>query len=79
MQVTGINQTQVLVQNQSQFTGRIGQMQINMTYDDFIASYQSWADGALIQDAFPTLSADEREFLLTGCTPEEWAEMFPDS
>ena len=30
-----------------------------------------------VQDAFPQLSADEREFLMTGCTPEEWNEMFP--
>ena len=28
----------------------------------------------LIQDLFPELSTDEREFLQTGATPEEWAE-----
>ena len=32
--------------------------------------------GALIQDAFPDLDADQREFLMTGITPAEWAEMF---
>jgi len=26
----------------------------------------------------PTLSADDREFLMTGATPEEWGEIFPD-
>jgi len=26
----------------------------------------------LIQDAFPQLSAEEREFIKTGITPEEW-------
>ena len=31
-----------------------------------------------IQNEFPALSADDREFLLTGTTPEEWAEIFPE-
>lgn len=26
----------------------------------------------LIQDAFPDLSEDDREFILSGITPEEW-------
>ncbi|MGV8863275.1 MAG: hypothetical protein ACOH2T_19175 [Pseudomonas sp.] len=29
-----------------------------------------------IQDIFPDLTSDEREFLLTGCTPDEWDAMF---
>ena len=32
--------------------------------------------GALIQSAFPNLTDEEREFFLTGITPNEWAEMF---
>lgn len=32
--------------------------------------------GVLIQDAMPQLSADDREFLMTGIIPEEWAEEF---
>jgi len=32
----------------------------------------------LIQDAFPALSSDDREFILTGITPEEWQEIFGD-
>ena len=34
--------------------------------------------GKLIQDAFPFLNADQREFLLTGLTPEAWNELFGD-
>jgi len=30
----------------------------------------------LIQDALPMLSNEEREFLITGLTPEEWHELF---
>jgi hypothetical protein len=32
--------------------------------------------GALIQEAFPHLTPDEREFILTGITEEEWDEAF---
>jgi hypothetical protein len=31
----------------------------------------------LVQDAFPNMTADDREFLMTGITPAEWAAMFP--
>lgn len=31
-----------------------------------------------IQNVFPNLNADEREFLLTGITPQEWSEIFGD-
>ena len=33
--------------------------------------------GALVQVAFPDLTDDQREFILTGITPEEWAQAFP--
>lgn len=32
--------------------------------------------GTLVQDAFPHLSEDDREFLLSGITPEEWEASF---
>lgn len=31
----------------------------------------------LVQDFFPELSEDEREFMLTGILPSEWDAMFP--
>ena len=31
-----------------------------------------WRDGVSIQDAMPHLDADDREFIKTGITPEEW-------
>ena len=31
-----------------------------------------------IQDCFPGLSADEREFIKTGITAEEWDTLFTD-
>jgi hypothetical protein len=32
-------------------------------------------DGELIQNAFPNLSAGDREFIKTGITEESWEEM----
>jgi hypothetical protein len=34
--------------------------------------------GMLIQSALPYLSAEDREFLLSGTTPEEWATLMPE-
>jgi len=45
-------------------------------YNAFIKALGVWVHGAMIQNAFPMLGADDREFLMTGITPEEWAEMF---
>ncbi len=38
----------------------------------------AWEDGELVQNAFPYLSADEREILISGICPECWAKMFGD-
>ena len=37
-----------------------------------------WTAGTLVQDAFPHLTADDREFLMTGLTPEEWQALFAE-
>jgi len=34
-----------------------------------------WQDGALVQDAFPYLTAEERELLITGTHPACWNKM----
>ena len=38
--------------------------------------YDKWAAGAFVQDAFPYLSADQRELLITGTHPECWDQLF---
>jgi len=50
-----------------------------MTVDS--ASYLSWKDGALIQDAFPEMDAATREVIKTGTHGKCWNEMFgtPDT
>jgi len=41
------------------------------------AMLDSYNNGALAQDAFEGLSADYREFIMTGITPDEWNAYFP--
>ena len=36
------------------------------------------AAGAMAQDAFEGISADLREFIMTGITPGEWDAHFPE-
>lgn len=38
----------------------------------------AWNGGMLIQEAMPNLTADQREFLLTGSTAEEWDKEFKE-
>jgi hypothetical protein len=37
-----------------------------------------WKSGELIQLAMPNVSADEREFILTGYTPADWVTLMGD-
>lgn len=38
--------------------------------------YEKYRNGALIQNAFPELSPDEREFLISGTSKEGWEKLF---
>lgn len=37
-----------------------------------IEGYSKWKKGTLIQDALPELSVENREFLISGISPEGW-------
>lgn len=39
---------------------------------------QEWKDGGLIQNVFPDLTPDQREFIQTGITPNEWQQVEQD-
>ena len=41
-----------------------------------VQQVDAYINGALLQDAFPNLTAGEREFYKTGITDEEWDEAF---
>ena len=57
----------------SDFTGEVNSMILNVTekqVDDYFEGK------GYIQSIFPDLSAGEREFIKTGCTPDEWKNIF---
>lgn len=56
----------------SPVTGRLNTMEVNCTPEE----YSLWCRGKMIQDAMPNASPDEREFLLSGFTPEDWENTF---
>lgn len=43
------------------------------------SDYIEWLEGTLVQDAFPYLSADEREALVSGICSKCWENMFSSS
>ena len=64
----------MIITKTSPFSGETNTMDIDVTQSQIDA----WYGGELIQNAMPNLSADEREFIMTGITPEEWADNFGD-
>ncbi len=56
----------------STLTGIIHTREIPVT----AAQLLKWDEGELIQNAMPNLSPDDREFLMSGITPEEWKAEF---
>jgi hypothetical protein len=56
----------------SGFTGKVHTLDIPCTQEQI----NEWQAGALIQRAMTNLTADQREFLMTGVTAEEWSETF---
>lgn len=56
----------------SDITGIEHEMEIPVTQEQLNEYYNS---NACIQDVFPQLNADQREFLMSGITPEEWDEL----
>lgn len=65
----------MLYTKRSELTGRVNQMEIPVTPQEI----NDWRiSGELIQNALPQLTPDQREFLLTGSTQQEWDDLFKD-
>ena len=62
----------MLITKTSPFSGNTNVMDIDVTEEQIAL----WESGVLIQNAMPNLSADEREFIMTGITPAEWDSAF---
>ena len=62
----------MLITRKSLISGNTNTMSLPITEEQ----YNAWEQGTLVQVAMPHLSPDEREFVMTGITPTEWAETF---
>ena len=62
----------MLITRKSLISGNINSMSLPITEEQ----YTAWEQGTLVQVAMPNLTPDEREFVMSGITPEEWAETF---
>jgi hypothetical protein len=64
----------MIITRTSLATNKVHSLDLPITEEQIAA----WQNGALIQNAFPNLTPDQREFLKTGITPEEWKAMFAE-
>lgn len=64
----------MLITRKSPLTGITHTMDLPITEEQL----KQWRDGALIQHCMGHLNADQREFILTGITPEEWDAEFEE-
>ena len=62
----------MIIKRVSPISGKENTMDLDIT----TAQIEAYQAGALIQDAFSNLDAGQREFLMTGITPEEWDGIF---
>jgi hypothetical protein len=75
MRIEHIAENKVLVQKKSMVSGRVNSMLLPTTQ----GKIEYWIEsGKLIQDVMPDLSADHRQFLMSGITPREWNDMCGD-
>jgi hypothetical protein len=58
----------MIIRRRSVITRKVNVMNIAVTEEQI----KKWQEGMLIQDVMPDLSANEREFLINGVTPDEW-------
>ena len=66
--------TMITLEKKSPNTGKVNSMDLDTT-SAALDEYQSGST-RLIQDIFPNLSSEEREFIMTGYTPKDWDELF---
>jgi hypothetical protein len=64
----------MLIIRKSSISGNMNTMDIPISEDHL----RLWQSGQMIQDVMPNITADQREFILSGITPEEWDEAFKD-
>ena len=61
----------MIITRTSPFSHKTSSMDLDVTEDQIA----DWVSGTLIQDAMPHLTPEQKEFIMTGITSEEWDEM----
>lgn len=65
----------MIITNKSKVSGKIRSMDLPVTEEQL----NRYGSGRFtIQDCFPNLSPDQREFIKTGITADEWEDVFND-
>ena len=67
----------IKVTKKSIVSGKSNTMELDITQEN-LDMYED-IGGRLVQDIFPNLDKGEREFLISGITPQEWEETFGDA
>lgn len=62
----------MMITRKSPFSNKVNTRDIDVSEEEI----RAWESGVPIQHAMRDLSADDREFLMTGITPEEWDAAF---
>ena len=69
-------QNQMQITRISQLSGKTHTLDLNVTLDQMERFEVRKITGEYVQTIFPELPKEEREFILTGITPEEWNSTF---
>ena len=59
----------------SPLTGNVNKMYLDITQEQVNEWNKPAQERRLIQDIFPNLNDDEREFIMTGYTPADWRNL----
>lgn len=62
----------MIVIRESIVSGKVSSMDLPITDEQL----KLWNEGTLVHRAFPELTPCEREFIMTGITPQEWDDTF---
>jgi|TARA_Y100000310_G_C20512470_1_gene729542 hypothetical protein len=68
-----IERNEMIVRRRNNLTGVWNEMNLSITQEQ-LDRYDRQED--LVQNIFPELPPPQREFLITGITPNEWDELF---
>lgn len=68
----------MLIERRSPLTGKVNSMELDVTQAQMDEMGLPGSQRRYVQDIFPNLTAEQREFIKTGYTPEDWNAMWPE-